>query len=208
VVHVGLFQLLLSLKAIISSRLANSSIFQNNKLLIAIRLHMDVMVVGNNTLSHILNQSLKNLKKITFILLKMEYVKIQNTLDKLQFPASIQFKLTPLLNLKPPSLLVLLPLQLKLINSSSKDTQEESSTVLTVELTLITLLPQLVMALKVAKTTTLSETHGVPTGVSKDTLELQLLLETVSVVSKCNPSGLLQTESSNEKIYKLYTCKE
>jgi len=80
--------------------------------------------------------------------------------------------------------------------------------VLLVELALITLLPQLVMAIKVAKTTTLSETHGVPAGVSKDTLELQLLLDKVSVVSKCNPSGLLQTESSNEKIYKLYIRKD
>jgi len=97
---------------------------------------------------------------------------------------------------------------LKLINQSSNYTSQESSTVLPVELTLITLLPQLVMAMKVAKTTTLSETHGVHAGVSKDTLEWLLLLDMVSVVSKCNPSGLLQTESSNEKIYKLYTCKE
>ena len=79
---------------------------------------------------------------------------------------------------------------------------------LPVELALITLLPQLVMATKVAKTTTLSETHGVPAGVSKDTLKLQLLLDKVSVVSKCNPSGLLQTESSNEQIYKLCLRKE
>ena len=59
------------------------------------------------------------------------------------------------------------------------------------------LLPQLVMATKMVKTTTLSETRGVHYGVNKDTLELQLLLEKVSVVSKYNPSGLLQTESSN-----------
>jgi len=77
-----------------------------------------------------------------------------------------------------------------------------------VEPALITLLPLLVMATKTVKTTTLSETHGVPTGESKDTLELQLLLDKVSAVSKCNPSGLQLTEPSNEKIYKLYLCIE
>ena len=70
---------------------------------------------------------------------------------------------------------------------------------LPVELTLITLLLQLVMVVKMDKTTILSETHGGLLGVSKDTLESQLLLVKVSVVSKCNPSGLLQTEPSNEK---------
>jgi hypothetical protein len=93
---------------------------------------------------------------------------------------------------------------LKLTNQSSNYTSQESSTVLLVEPALITLLLQLVMATKVVKTTTLSETHGVPAGVNKDTLELQLLQDKVSVVSKCNPSGLLQTEPSNEQIYKLY----
>ena len=58
---------------------------------------------------------------------------------------------------------------------------------------------QLVMVMKVVKTTTSSETHGELTGVSKDTLELQLSLVKVSAVSKCNPSGLLQTEPSNEQ---------
>lgn len=73
-----------------------------------------------------------------------------------------------------------------------------------VEPALTTLLPQLDMETQTDKTTTLSETHGVPAGVSKVTLELQLLLDKVSAVSKCNPSGLQQTEPSNEKIYKLY----
>lgn len=125
-VHVGLFQLLLSLKAIIKSRLANSSIFQNNNLSIAIRLHMDVMVVRKTPLSHILNQSLKISKMHTFILVKMEYAKILHTLDKLKLPTSLKFKLTQLINLKPPSLLVLLPLQLKLIMTSSYTTRQES----------------------------------------------------------------------------------
>ena len=70
---------------------------------------------------------------------------------------------------------------------------------LPVEPALITLSLQLVMVVKTDKTTTLSETHGELTGVSKDTLESQLSLVKVSVVSKCNLSGLLQTEPSNKK---------
>ena len=68
---------------------------------------------------------------------------------------------------------------------------------LLVELILITLLPQLVMVMKVVKITTLSETHGELAGVTKDTLKLLLSKVQVSVVSNFNLSGLPQTETSN-----------
>jgi len=45
---------------------------------------MDVMVVGNNMLSHIFNQSLKILRRTTSTLLEMEYAKIPHTMDRFQ----------------------------------------------------------------------------------------------------------------------------
>ena len=67
------------------------------------------------------------------------------------------------------------------------------------EQTLICMLLLLVMAMKMAKISTLSETHGQLSGVNKVTLELLLSKVKVSVEFKLIPPRFLQTELSNEK---------
>merc|ERR1712176_1116308 len=87
-----------------------------------------------------------------------------------------------------------LPSPLRPIKLSSKDTPAVSSTPRLAEPNSTTPSPPLVTDPSQDKSTTSSETPGVPHGERKDTSEWPLPPVPVSAVSKCNPSGQPPTE--------------
>jgi len=126
----------------------------------------------------------------------MELAENHHTPHKFTFLKLTPSQSTPLLTSEPPLLKDQPQSPSKPTSQSSKDTPQVSSTPHHVEPSSITPLPLLVTEVKVDKTSTLLETHGPPSGVTKDILELLLKRpptgghqHSVSAESNKSPSG-------------------
>merc|ERR1712070_895413 len=197
--HAGLSQPPLPLRDTTPSNKDNSSPLLSNNSLIATEPAMDAMEDGKLMPCNTFNKTDKLLSKTTPTLPETEPAEPPPWPLLLVSPKSIVFNPDLLLPLKPPLPLDQPPSPLRPIDQSSKDTPVVSSTLLPVEPNSITPSPLSDIELKLDKTTTSSETHGVHHGETEDTSTSPLLKEPlVSAVSNKPQSGQTPHDHSSD----------